>query len=504
MRQVKYKKVTPDSAAEYLRKEAFEAISLYPGDRELQSIFVQARNEHELVQPFEAAEVQQILDQAHEDLKAGSPAQMEAAKSLGLQLVIPQALHDAMRIVEQAGPETLEALLAPKAPETEAPKAEEEATETHETPGLRLVKAGDVEMKRVRWLWHEKLAFGKLNLFCGNPDHGKSLVSIDVIARATTGRDWPSGVKNTAEPMEVLIVAAEDGLEDTIAPRLLAAKADMHKVHYLQSVASTFTKKTKQTIRQLRLDEDIKALEETLRQHPAIRLVVIDPVSSYLGAAKMMDEQAVRGVLNPLVAVAERLGICVLTIMHLNKKIDLDAVNRVGGAMAFVGIPRLAWVFAKKPKDDENESAPDNVIYMMKLKGNIIKADAHGLTFETDAVKMPIEEGEDFVPYVRWTGTTEKTMDELATKKKKEPKEYESKSGQVEAWLLEFLSDRQPKRYGGRDGILATAEHLFNASEGTVKRVGYNLGVQKWSEMVKDKKQWFWKLKSDDTVDADM
>jgi hypothetical protein len=341
-------------------------------------------------------------------------------------------------------------------------------------------------------------------LFCGNPDHGKSLVSIDVIARATTGRDWPAGVKNTAEPMEVLIVAAEDGLEDTIAPRLAAAKANMSKVHYLQSVASTFTKRTKQTIRQLRLDEDIKALEETLRQNPAIRLVVIDPVSSYLGAAKMMDEQAVRGVLNPLVAVAERLGICVLTIMHLNKKIDLDAVNRVGGAMAFVGIPRLAWVFAKKPKDDENESAPDNVIYMMKLKGNIIKADAHGLTFETDAVKMPIEEGEDFVPYVRWTGTTEKTMDELATKKKKEPKEYESKSGQVEAWLLEYLSDRQPKRYGGRDGILATAEHLFNASEGTVKRVGYNLGVVKWSEMVKDKMQWFWKLKADDTVEADM
>jgi hypothetical protein len=505
VRVVKELKVSPARAVEALRRWAYEAINLYEDDRDIQSCFVQSHNTHDLLQPLSETEVEKILEDARDNPESSSVGQLTTdAKSLGLHLELSPALHDAMRIVEQAGPETLKALLTPKTSETEAPKADGEVTEPHETPGLRLVKAGDVEMKRVRWLWHEKLAFGKLNLFCGNPDHGKSLVSIDVIARATTGRDWPAGVKNTAEPMEVLIVAAEDGLEDTIAPRLAAAKANMSKVHYLQSVASTFTKRTKQTIRQLRLDEDIKALEETLRQNPAIRLVVIDPVSSYLGAAKMMDEQAVRGVLNPLVAVAERLGICVLTIMHLNKKIDLDAVNRVGGAMAFVGIPRLAWVFAKKPKDDENESAPDNVIYMMKLKGNIIKADAHGLTFETDAVKMPIEEGEDFVPYVRWTGTTEKTMDELATKKKKEPKEYESKSGQVEAWLLEYLSDRQPKRYGGRDGILATAEHLFNASEGTVKRVGYNLGVVKWSEMVKDKMQWFWKLKADDTVEADM
>ena len=83
MRTVKtiYKKVPPKRAAEFLRKEAFEAIALYSRDREFQSVHVQTRNEHELVQPLEAAEVERILDQAHQDLKAGSPAQVEAAKA---------------------------------------------------------------------------------------------------------------------------------------------------------------------------------------------------------------------------------------------------------------------------------------------------------------------------------------------------------------------------------------------------------------------------------------
>src|SRR6266404_4915333 len=101
MRQVKYKKVTPDRAAEFLRKEAFEAIASYPGNRDFQSIFVQTRNEHELVQPLSAEAAEAILNQAHEDLQAGSPAQIEAAKSLGLQLVVPPAVYTAFQLVEK-------------------------------------------------------------------------------------------------------------------------------------------------------------------------------------------------------------------------------------------------------------------------------------------------------------------------------------------------------------------------------------------------------------------
>lgn len=426
------------------------------------------------------------------------------AANTGVTFAVPPAVFAAWQLIEKVGNEEAVKILFGNKSSGEAPSAE---AAPYEEPGLRLVKAGDVEMKRVRWLWFEKLAFGKLNLFCGNPDHGKSLVSLDVVARVTTGAAWPTG-PNNLEPIEVLIVAAEDGLEDTIAPRLAAAKADLNKVHYLKSVITPRDKNANQYIRQLRLDHDIAAMEACLQANPNIRLVVIDPVSSYLGSAKMMDEQAVRGVLNPLVALAEKLGVCVLTIMHLNKKIDLDAVNRVGGAMAFVGIPRLAWVFAKKPKAEEfeEELEPDNTIYMMKLKGNIIKASADGLTFVTDATRLKIEEGEDFVPYVRWTGTTQKTMEELATKNK--AKGHDSKSKQTEDWLLEHLSDREPKQSAGKGGIYDHALQLFGASKSTVDRVSQSLSVKKYTETIKtgkgkSEKVWFWQLRPDETVEVE-
>jgi len=213
----------------------------------------------------------------------------------------------------------------------------------------------------------------------------------------------------------------------------------------------------------------------------------VDPISSYLGRAKMADEQAVRNVLNPLVALAEKTGICVLVIMHLNKKIDLDAVNRVGGAMAFVGIPRLAWIFAKRKKeeseDEDDEPGTqesrdeDNTIYMMKLKGNIVKAGSNGLTFVTDAKKIQIEEGEDYIPFVRWTGTTERMMDDLSTKKK--PKRMgptPEKRIEVRQWLTTFLADG-PKPLTGADGIHTHAKQLLNVSDRTVERAGGELGV---------------------------
>jgi RecA-family ATPase len=385
------------------------------------------------------------------------------------------------------------------------------AADDYEEPGLRTTRVSDVAAKRVRWLWPGFLALGKLNLFCGNPDHGKSLASIDVVARATTGTPWPSGT-NDLEPIEVLIVAGEDDLNDTIKPRLLAAKADDSKVHYLESVLTEPDKNAKQYIRQLRLDEDIAAMEKLLLANPAIRLLVIDPVSSYLGNAKMVDEQAVRNVLNPLKRLAEKLNICILTIMHLNKKVDLDAVNRVGGAMAFVGIPRLAWIFAKKPKEEleesEEKNETDNTIFMMKLKANILKSGSGGLTFVTEAVKMKIEEGEDFIPYVRWTGTTQKTLEELAATKKSKKKEnhFGNKLKQTEDWLLEYLSDRTPKPAKGTGGIFDTADQMFGASMATVKRASLSLGVVKQPVVVekngKTETVWMWSLKPDETVEV--
>jgi putative DNA primase/helicase len=427
-----------------------------------------------------------------------------AEKVTRMKLVSTDALTTAAEAAEKMGPEDFNKAFTVKtaAPQEPEPELEEE--------GFQVINGKGAVLKRIRWCWPGRLAFGKLNLFCGNPDHGKSLASLDVVAKVTTGSDWYD-CKNTMEPIEVLIVAAEDGWEDTIAPRLVSANADLSKIHYLKSVVATLKDK-RQIKRTLQLDSDVKFLEKFLNEHPKVRLLVIDPVSSYLGRAKMGDEQAVRDVLNPLAALAEETGICVLVIMHLNKKVDLDAVNRVGGAMAFVGVPRLAWIFAKKSEDesDDDDEDPDrepveqaNTIFMMKLKGNIVKAGNGGLTFLTEARELQIEEGKDWIPYVNWTGTTQKSLEELSAKKKSKRKGAASdKKTEIRLWLQDFLKGGA-KPVTGQDGIHEHAKQVFGASDATVERVKLEMGLKAEPRIGENgKKRWYWSLPEADGQEA--
>jgi putative DNA primase/helicase len=208
--------------------------------------------------------------------------------------------------------------------------------------------ADTIQPKQIRWLWTHRFA-EKINLLVGNPDNGKGLVSIYTVARLTTGEPW-FDAENKLPPSEALILAAEDDWDDIIVPRLMAAGADLKNVHKLVMSAQINGSKVE---KELSLDRDRSVLDNYLQKHPAIRLVVIDPVSNYLGRTKMIDEQSVRELLAPFKEMASRLHVAFLCIMHLNKKVELDAIHRIGGAMAFTGIARMVWLCAPKPNEDD-------------------------------------------------------------------------------------------------------------------------------------------------------
>ena len=215
-------------------------------------------------------------------------------------------------------------------------------------------------------------------MLCGNPDVGKSLVAIDTVARLTTGKEW-FDCPNENPISEALILAAEDDWSDTLCPRLVAAGADLTKVRWLKlSCSDTDTS----DVRELALDTDMKVLRDFLADHPAIHLVVIDPISSYLGNKKMNEEQSVRSVLTPLKNLADRFDVCVVAIMHLNKKVELDAIHRIGGATAFTGVARIVWMCAPKPVEDDEPKSDE--LYMVRVKGNIIARSTLGLSYRTD------------------------------------------------------------------------------------------------------------------------
>jgi putative DNA primase/helicase len=140
----------------------------------------------------------------------------------------------------------------------------------------------------------------------------------------------------------VIIFNAEDGAEDTIVPRLMAADADMERVHIVSAVMQTDGKGR----RTFNLQADLALLERKIVEIGDVALVIIDPISSYLGKTDSHKNSEVRGTLEPLSELADRLKVAILSITHFSKSgagNTSKALHRFIGSIAFVGAPRAAF-----------------------------------------------------------------------------------------------------------------------------------------------------------------
>ena len=289
------------------------------------------------------------------------------------------------------------------------------AVQTETEPILR--NGNEITPQRIKWLWENKIPLGKITLFAGNPDNGKSLAVTSVAAICSRGDKFKECYFQQ-EPADVLMLLGEDDLEDTAIPRLMAADADLSKIHFLEAVRPVALEN-----REVRLDMDIPAIERQLKANPNIRLLIIDPISNYLGAVSMVAEQEVRSILIPLKRAAEEFNIAVVLVMHLNKKNDLDAISRVGGAMAFIGVARCSWLFARNVQEETDsgdgtspqEKQPDT-FSMLRLKNNLVSANRAGMSYSVLTKHIPVPGEPDLIiPYVSWgeviDGSAEEALD---------------------------------------------------------------------------------------------
>ena len=334
--------------------------------------------------------------------------------------------------------------------------------------------ASAITPQKVKWLWPNRIPLGKITLFVGNPDNGKSMVGTYVTAITTTGRNWCDDAKNTLPPSEVFIFASEDDPEDTGVPRLMAAGADLKKVRFAKMTSGDPNAKH-QNDREMRLDKDIAAIKKALTENPSIRLIVIDPVSNYLGDTKMVDEQSVRRVLTPLQILASETGVTILGIMHLNKKQDLDAIHRIGGATAFVGVARAVWLFAVDPENA-------NLFHMLRVKKNIGERTG-GMKYQIATKPVDIEGEAVPEPYVEWLGSTDKSADDmLAPKPAGRPRNERDDASE---WLKEFLTGGpQPSKE------VQTKCEAAGFTYRTMIRAKDDVGVR----VFKREDQWYWEL----------
>lgn len=211
--------------------------------------------------------------------------------------------------------------------------------------GLEIVCMADVKPKSIQWLWQNWVAIGKVSVLAGEGGVGKSTILCDLAARTTLGQRWPDDAP-ASKPGSVIILTAEDDLEDTLAPRLLAAGADMSRVFNIRSVRGEDLVR-----RSFSLQADLDRLEREIQIRGNVRLVIIDPVSSYLGRVDSHKNSEVRSVLEPLGEMAGRMGVAVICNNHFSKG-GGTANNRIIGSVAFVNQARSAFIVTKDAEDE--------------------------------------------------------------------------------------------------------------------------------------------------------
>jgi putative DNA primase/helicase len=380
---------------------------------------------------------------------------------------------------------TLDAALKGKEPmpDAQTPFAESgravSSGENKSTP--QFIQGDSRKPRKLGWLWSDKLPLGKISLFAGNPDNGKSLVATDLAARVTTGRDFPNDCENTLPPSDVLMLLGEDDLDDTAIPRLIAAGADMSKI-----ILEDTETDSKDEI-QLRLDRHLPIIEEKLESNPNIRLIIIDPISNYLGKANMVAEQEVRSILMPLKRLAKRKKVSIVLVMHLNKKSDLDAISRVGGAMAFIGVSRCSWMFVRDASTEEGEVKDS--FSMARIKNNLAKASAGGLSFHIESREIADADGNPMrEPVVVWGGVIQKSADDVL----KTPEKHRGRPPVQQAAAVQWLNDYLRDGAKLLDDIYRAGKAEEGYSPKTVDRARKDAGVMTFvsgKQKAKDGKQ---------------
>lgn len=217
--------------------------------------------------------------------------------------------------------------------ETEHNKERKNAMQNEE---LEIIRMSEIQMREVEWLWYPYIPFGKLTIIQGDPGEGKTTFALRLAAACSTGRPMPG--MESLSPFNVIYQSAEDGLEDTIKPRLTEAGADQERV--------------------INIREDKKSLhlldsriEKAILQCDA-KLLILDPLQGYLGERIDMNRaNEIREVMKAIGQVAQRTGCAIVLVGHLNKATGMSSAYRGLGSIDFRAAARSVLVVGRLRKN---------------------------------------------------------------------------------------------------------------------------------------------------------
>ncbi len=272
---------------------------------------------------------------------------------------------------------------------------------------VNLITMSEVEVEPVRWLWYPYIPYGKITLIQGDPGDGKTTFVLAVAALLTNGKPMPETEDIAAEPMTVIYQTAEDGLADTIKPRLEEVGADCSRVIVIDENEQALTLS----------DERIeRAIIKT-----GAKLMILDPLQAYLGVdVDMHRANEIRPIFKALAAVAERTGCAIIIIGHMNKANGTKGVYRGLGSIDIAAAVRSILLVGR---DKENE----NTRIMAHIKSSLAP--------EGCPIAFELDKDSGF----RWIGCYDINVDDLLNGTR--PDREQTKEMQALSLITEMLRE---------------------------------------------------------------
>ncbi|MCO6436920.1 MAG: AAA family ATPase [Phycisphaerae bacterium] len=242
----------------------------------------------------------------------------------------------------------------------------EMAPVVEEEPDLVIVRLADVTPRAQPFLWDGRIPSESCTLLGGRQCASKNLFAYDIIARITTGSPWPDDRTGPRRaPRSAILLEAEEHLESSIVPRLAAAGADLTRIRCVQGAPTDNPDRT----RFISIQRDVEKIHRLARRIGDVGLIVVSPVTSYLGSVEQNSNEQVRNeIIQPLKALAETVGCAVLIIKHPNKDWrNTDPLERIAGSTAWTEAMRCVVFIGTDPNEPAEEKNPRRVAMWIKF-----------------------------------------------------------------------------------------------------------------------------------------
>lgn len=344
---------------------------------------------------------------------------------------------------------------------------------SHNPISVSLQCAADITPEAIRWLWNGWLAKGKLHIFAGQAGTGKTTIAIALASTITKGGRFPDG---SLSPIgSILIWSGEDSPADTLVPRLMAAGADLSKVHFVGETMANHE------LRSFDPATDMQPLLIKASSIPDLALLIIDPIVNAVAGDSHKNGE-VRRALQPVVDFGERLNCAVLGITHFSKGGQgKDPLERVTGSLAFGALARIVLATAKIVNGDNTKRI------VCRAKSNI-GIDTGG--FEYDLQQKEVDAG-IFSSFALWGDSVDGSALELLAEpdNRETGSDNQSALDDAKAFLTLLLADGELSQKQIKEDAIG-ASHAWR----TVERAKRELNIRSSKSLLD--KCWYWRLSS--------